>query len=75
MLRDLRTTLSSLYGLALNQSYHYATTFSSDSYSMKLLVSAIPKYAETHVDPAALYQVASVMILETLHVAITAHSW
>ena len=46
VLTDLRTTLSSLYGLALNQSYHYATTFSSDSYSMKLLVSALPKYAD-----------------------------
>ncbi|TFK86695.1 hypothetical protein K466DRAFT_600098 [Polyporus arcularius HHB13444] len=44
-----------LYGLALHQSYQYATTFSSDSYFMKLLV-------------------ASVMVLETLHVAITVHS-
>ncbi|KAI0706757.1 hypothetical protein C8T65DRAFT_740592 [Cerioporus squamosus] len=44
-----------LYGLALHQSYLYATTFSSDSHFMKLLV-------------------ASVMVLETLHVAITAHS-
>ncbi|RPD54318.1 hypothetical protein L226DRAFT_280007 [Lentinus tigrinus ALCF2SS1-7] len=43
-----------LYGLALHQSYQYASTFSSDSYSVKLLV-------------------ASVMLLETLHVTVTAH--